>query len=116
MSLCSGSDATLSHQKACPTIERGDRDVDSTDIVDMALTDKDASPVLHVAVVCFDHSYGNRLEYIYPPLPVANDAPQTNDGPNLPATWSNLPFMALPDGAHQRDEDYVYFTLPCKLM
>ena len=30
----------------------------------------------------------------------------------MPATWANLPFMALPDGAHDYDEDFVFFTIP----
>lgn len=34
------------------------------------------------------------------------------DWGTLPEEWSFLPFMALPDGVHDQNEDLVFFTLP----
>uniref|UniRef100_A0A6Q2X5Z6 UDENN domain-containing protein n=1 Tax=Esox lucius TaxID=8010 RepID=A0A6Q2X5Z6_ESOLU len=48
------------------------------------------------------------VEYSYPPL-----LPQEgHDSNNLPEEWKYLPFLALPDGAHNYLEDTVYFHLP----
>ncbi|KNC50296.1 uncharacterized protein AMSG_06777 [Thecamonas trahens ATCC 50062] len=58
--------------------------------------------ILHVVVVGFHHQLGNQVEAAYPPLP--------ND--ELPEPWTNLPFLALPDGCHTYTTDEVYFTLP----
>lgn len=30
----------------------------------------------------------------------------------LPAEWAHLPFMAIPDGAHELEDDLVFFSLP----
>ncbi|VDN52069.1 unnamed protein product [Dracunculus medinensis] len=43
-------------------------------------------PILHVAVVGFHHKKGSE--------------------------WQNLPSLALPDGAHNVDQDVIYFLLP----
>ncbi|XP_064456810.1 late secretory pathway protein AVL9 homolog [Ornithodoros turicata] len=59
------------------------------------------SPVLHVVVVGFHHIRGYQLEYAYPPL-----------ADELPEAWKHLPSLALPDGAHNYEEDTVYFHLP----
>ena len=39
---------------------------------------------------------------------------QTHSSSVLPQCWSCLPALALPDGAHQHNEDSSYFLLPSK--
>ncbi|KAJ8010878.1 hypothetical protein DPEC_G00079720 [Dallia pectoralis] len=65
-------------------------------------------PVLHIVVVGFHHKKGCQVEYSYPPL-LPEEAHDSN---NLPEEWKYLPFLALPDGAHNYQEDTVYFHLP----
>ncbi|XP_067108374.1 late secretory pathway protein AVL9 homolog [Osmerus mordax] len=65
-------------------------------------------PVLHIVVVGFHHKKGCQVEYSYPPL-----LPEEgHDSSSLPEEWKYLPFLALPDGAHNYQEDTVYFHLP----
>ncbi|GAA5991714.1 hypothetical protein JCM10908_001104 [Rhodotorula pacifica] len=56
--------------------------------------------VYGVVCVGFDHTLGPNIEFAYP------DQLAHNHDLN-----KNLPFLALPDGAHARDEDYSYFHL-----
>ncbi|KAH8554004.1 AVL9/DENND6 domain-containing protein [Umbelopsis sp. PMI_123] len=74
---------------------------------------KDAQ-IAAVLVVGFHHAYGPILEFCHPPLPQRQGQdPQTKlEKIELPEEWSFLPFLALPDGAHQMDEDFAYFHLP----
>lgn len=65
-------------------------------------------PVLHIVVVGFHHKKGCQVEFSYPPLIPA----EGHDSNNLPEEWKYLPFLALPDGAHNYQEDTVYFHLP----
>uniref|UniRef100_A0A0N5A965 UDENN domain-containing protein n=1 Tax=Syphacia muris TaxID=451379 RepID=A0A0N5A965_9BILA len=44
-----------------------------------------------------------QIEYCYPPL--------SSDG-SVPLAWQNLPTLALPDGAHNVEQDIIYFLLP----
>lgn len=39
-------------------------------------------------------------------------APSSHHWGQLPDEWAFLPFMALPDGAHDQSQDVVFFTLP----
>ncbi|XP_069368534.1 late secretory pathway protein AVL9 homolog [Paralichthys olivaceus] len=65
-------------------------------------------PVLHIVVVGFHHKRGCQVEFSYPPL-----MPDEGHDSNLvPEEWKYLPFLALPDGAHNYQEDTVYFHLP----
>lgn len=65
-------------------------------------------PVLHIVVVGFHHKKGCQVEFSYPPIiPSAG-----HDSSTLPEEWKYLPFLALPDGAHNHQEDTVYFHLP----
>ncbi|XP_038666349.1 late secretory pathway protein AVL9 homolog isoform X3 [Scyliorhinus canicula] len=64
--------------------------------------------VLHIVVVGFHHKKGCQVEFSYPPL-VPEEG---HDGHSLPEEWKYLPFLALPDGAHNYLEDTVYFHLP----
>ncbi|XP_034562063.1 late secretory pathway protein AVL9 homolog [Notolabrus celidotus] len=65
-------------------------------------------PVLHIVVVGFHHKKGCQVEFSYPPL-----MPDEGHDSNLmPEEWKYLPFLALPDGAHNYQEDTVYFHLP----
>nr|XP_057916418.1 late secretory pathway protein AVL9 homolog [Doryrhamphus excisus] len=70
--------------------------------------DEQRGPVLHIVVVGFHHKKGCQVEFSYPPL-----MPQeAHDSNILPEEWKYLPFLALPDGAHNYQEDTVYFHLP----
>ncbi|KAM4705667.1 late secretory pathway protein AVL9 homolog [Rhinophrynus dorsalis] len=65
-------------------------------------------PVLHIVVVGFHHKKGCQVEFSYPPL-IPGEA---HDSHILPEEWKYLPFLALPDGAHNFQEDTVFFHLP----
>ncbi|KAM8882209.1 late secretory pathway protein AVL9 homolog [Synchiropus picturatus] len=65
-------------------------------------------PVLHIVVVGFHHKKGCQVEFSFPPLLPE----QGHDSSLLPEEWKYLPFLALPDGAHNFQEDTVYFHLP----
>ncbi|KAG5849902.1 hypothetical protein ANANG_G00076610 [Anguilla anguilla] len=65
-------------------------------------------PVLHIVVVGFHHKKGCQVEFSYPPLLLE----ESHDSSALPEEWKYLPFLALPDGAHNYQEDTVYFHLP----
>ncbi|XP_071760475.1 late secretory pathway protein AVL9 homolog [Centroberyx gerrardi] len=65
-------------------------------------------PVLHIVVVGFHHKKGCQVEFSYPPL-IPDEGHDSN---SLPEEWKYLPFLALPDGAHNYQEDTVYFHLP----
>ncbi|XP_060136569.1 late secretory pathway protein AVL9 homolog isoform X1 [Zootoca vivipara] len=65
-------------------------------------------PVLHIAVVGFHHKKGCQVEFSYPPLIPG----EGHDNHSLPEEWKYLPFLALPDGAHNYQEDTVFFHLP----
>uniref|UniRef100_A0A3B5MA87 UDENN domain-containing protein n=1 Tax=Xiphophorus couchianus TaxID=32473 RepID=A0A3B5MA87_9TELE len=70
--------------------------------------DEMKGPVLHIVVVGFHHKKGCQVEFSYPPL-MPNEG---HDSSLLPEEWKYLPFLALPDGAHNYQEDTVYFHLP----
>ncbi|XP_051266721.1 late secretory pathway protein AVL9 homolog [Dicentrarchus labrax] len=70
--------------------------------------DEVKGPVLHIAVVGFHHKKGCQVEFSYPPLM----PDEGHDSNLLPEEWKYLPFLALPDGAHNYQEDTVYFHLP----
>ncbi|GAA5823948.1 hypothetical protein JCM10212_001055, partial [Sporobolomyces blumeae] len=57
-----------------------------------------------VLLVGFDHALGPTVEFTYP------RSAHLVENEHLHST---LPFLALPDGAHARDEDYTYFHLHC---
>ncbi|KAI8334480.1 AVL9/DENND6 domain-containing protein [Blakeslea trispora] len=77
----------------------------------MSLNQNKDQQIAAVLVVGFHHAYGPIAEYCMPPLP--NQQKQTAlEKLELPEEWSFLPFLALPDGAHQKDEDFAYFHLP----
>uniref|UniRef100_A0A8C9RKP6 AVL9 homolog (S. cerevisiase) n=1 Tax=Scleropages formosus TaxID=113540 RepID=A0A8C9RKP6_SCLFO len=73
-----------------------------------SLVDEPRGPVLHIVVVGFHHKKGCQVEFSYPPL-VPEEG---HDSSSLPEEWKYLPFLALPDGAHNYQEDSVYFHLP----
>ncbi|NXY86659.1 AVL9 protein, partial [Alcedo cyanopectus] len=49
-----------------------------------------------------------QVEFSYPPLKPG----EGHDSQSLPEEWKYLPFLALPDGAHNYQEDTVFFHLP----
>lgn len=64
--------------------------------------------MLHIVVVGFHHKKGCQVEFAYPPLM----PDEGHDSNLLPEEWKYLPFLALPDGAHNYQEDTVFFHLP----
>ncbi|MBZ3875642.1 Late secretory pathway protein AVL9-like protein [Sciurus carolinensis] len=60
-------------------------------------------PVLHIVVVGFHHKKGCQVEFSYPPL-IPGDG---HDSHTLPEEWKYLPFLALPDGAHNYQEGMI---------
>ncbi|XP_076821075.1 late secretory pathway protein AVL9 homolog [Clavelina lepadiformis] len=64
--------------------------------------------VLHIVVVGFHHKKGCQVEFSHPPLVDGESA----DSHLVPEEWKYLPFLALPDGAHNYMEDAIYFHLP----
>jgi hypothetical protein len=71
--------------------------------------------IAHILVVGFHHQKGATVEFSYPPLHTSDgeDVEQQSITNLLPAEWRFLPYLALPDGCHNYDEDSVYFSLPC---
>ncbi|KAI9278184.1 transport protein Avl9-domain-containing protein [Phascolomyces articulosus] len=67
-----------------------------------AFQPQDDSLIAAILVVGFHHAHGPIVEFSVPSLPQHNEN----------SKWSFLPFLALPDGAHQKDEDFAYFHLP----
>ncbi|KAG0266738.1 late secretory pathway protein avl9 [Mortierella polycephala] len=67
--------------------------------------------ILHIIIVGFHHAHGPIVEYAFPPFP-GQRAQTTLGRLEVPEEWSLLPFLALPDGSHQSDEDFTYFHLP----
>lgn len=60
------------------------------------------SLVLGIAVVDFNHLVGPQVEYSYPSDFIHNED-----------LCRKLPFLALPDGSHLKDEDFCYFHFDC---
>ncbi|KAG0022305.1 late secretory pathway protein avl9 [Entomortierella chlamydospora] len=57
------------------------------------------------------HAHGPIIEYAFPPFP-GQPARTALTRLEVPDEWSLMPFLALPDGSHQSDEDFTYFHLP----
>ncbi|KAG1453127.1 hypothetical protein G6F56_007649 [Rhizopus delemar] len=75
--------------------------------------DNNQQQIAAVMVVGFHHAYGPIVEHSIPLLPSQTLEEQKVLGKvELPEKWSFLPFLALPDGAHQKDKDFAYFHLP----
>ncbi|XP_030630035.1 late secretory pathway protein AVL9 homolog [Chanos chanos] len=70
--------------------------------------EENKGPVLHIVVVGFHHKKGCQVEFSYPPIIPS----EGHDSNTLPEEWKYLPFLALPDGAHNYQEDTVFFHLP----
>ena len=69
--------------------------------------------IAHILVVGFHHQKGATVEFSYPPLQAAGESAEQRSITNLlPAEWKCLPYLALPDGCHNYEEDSVYFSLP----
>ncbi|KFM60067.1 Late secretory pathway protein AVL9-like protein, partial [Stegodyphus mimosarum] len=66
------------------------------------------TPIIHVFVIGFHHKKGCVVEYSYPPLFDGDNG----KGSDLPEPWKHLPTLALPDGAHNYEQDTIYFHLP----
>ncbi|OHT03969.1 hypothetical protein TRFO_28625 [Tritrichomonas foetus] len=59
--------------------------------------------MLHLVALSFDHRVGNQVDKVYPPFP---DEPYVED-------WNQgLPFIGIPDKAHDAYSSAIQFTLP----
>ncbi|XP_062537439.1 late secretory pathway protein AVL9 homolog [Armigeres subalbatus] len=65
------------------------------------------NPILHILVVGFHHKKGCQVEFSYPPLIAGSEGKQ-----ECPSGWKYLPTLALPDGSHNFNKDFVCFNLP----
>uniref|UniRef100_A0A1Q3FWU8 UDENN domain-containing protein n=1 Tax=Culex tarsalis TaxID=7177 RepID=A0A1Q3FWU8_CULTA len=65
------------------------------------------NPILHILVVGFHHKKGCQVEFSYPPLIAGTEGRQ-----ECPSGWKYLPTLALPDGSHNFNKDFVCFNLP----
>lgn len=59
-----------------------------------------------VAVVSFNHLRGPELEHWF--------GVEDGSDPTTENGWELIPYMALPDGAHQSEEEFSYFSLVYK--
>ncbi|KAL9966000.1 hypothetical protein ACROYT_G024005 [Oculina patagonica] len=64
--------------------------------------------ILHIVVVGFHHQRGSEVEFSFPPLLKDGNSQTTT----LPSEWRFLPFLALPDGVHNCEQDSSVFHLP----
>ncbi|KAI8092354.1 AVL9/DENND6 domain-containing protein [Gilbertella persicaria] len=80
-------------------------------IMNTSLDQNKDQQIAAILVVGFHHAFGPIVEFCVPPLP-HQETKHTLEKLDLPEEWSFLPFLALPDGAHQKDEDFAYFHLP----
>lgn len=67
--------------------------------------------VLHLLVVGFHHTKGSVIEYVYPDFSTGNKE-EFGKPTEAPKEWLDLVHLCIPDGAHNSDQDSVYFTLP----
>jgi hypothetical protein len=59
--------------------------------------------MLHVVALSFDHRTGNQIDAVFPPFP---------EDPSI-VPWAHaLPFIAIPDKAHDACSSLIQFTLP----
>jgi len=63
---------------------------------------------MYILVVGFHHKKGCQIEFSYPELQ-KSDTDDTIQPPSF--NWKHLASLALPDGSHNYDEDFVYFHL-----
>ncbi|RNA31247.1 late secretory pathway AVL9-like protein [Brachionus plicatilis] len=70
--------------------------------------------IMYIMVVGFHHKKGCQLEYVYPCDSLIRKKSASSDPGDLyelPKKWKHMPSLALPDGSHNYDQDYVYFHL-----
>ncbi|XP_020609243.1 late secretory pathway protein AVL9 homolog isoform X1 [Orbicella faveolata] len=64
--------------------------------------------IQHIVVVGFHHQRGSEVEFSFPPFLKNGNTPSTTP----PSEWRFLPFLALPDGVHNCQQDTSVFHLP----
>lgn len=94
--------------------------------IDVSEKSGHSSPViLHVMVIGFHHKKGAQVDFCHPPLNYVEETTSKSDNKShtssdcceaelekhLPAEWSSLPSLSLPDGAHNFLSDTVFFHL-----
>lgn len=88
------------------------------------LPDSTESPIIYIMVIGFHHKLGCQLEFVYPENKlIKKNTTTTTTGAaagaksndidlfTLPKRWAHLPSLALPDGSHNYNSDYIYFHL-----
>lgn len=81
------------------------------------MDNKNDRTIMYIMVVGFHHKKGCQLEYVYPcdslirKKLASADQPNSGDLYELPKKWRHMPSLALPDGSHNYEQDYVYFHL-----
>lgn len=80
--------------------------------------------IMYIMVIGFHHKKGCQLEFVYPAdgrmkKKSLEESTQTSsdsiDLYELPKRWKHLPSLALPDGSHNYEQDYIYFHLEDEL-
>lgn len=87
-------------------------DIKTTDKSNMVESTTE-SPIIYIMVIGFHHKLGCQLEFVYPEnkLIKRNAIATDSDLYTLPKRWAHLPSLALPDGSHNYNSDYIYFHL-----
>ena len=67
--------------------------------------------MLHLLVVGFHHIKGSVIEYAHPPFSTGSKK-ESGIPIEVPKEWTDLVHLCIPDGAHNSEQDAVYFTLP----
>lgn len=91
-------------------------------------TSNSNSPILYIIVIGFHHKKGCQIEFVHPiddRIQKINDNEttsnnstndpaqfiQANELYRLPKKWRHLSSLALPDGSHNYETDFIYFHL-----
>ena len=73
---------------------------------------RSTSPLIYIIVIGFHHKKGCQVEFVYPcDNRILKLTESDSDLYRLPKNWKHLPSLALPDGSHNYDSDYIYFHL-----
>lgn len=70
------------------------------------------STLFHIFVIGFHHQKGTQVEFCYPDINDPLLEKKKGEDIALPKQWHALPYLAMPDGAHNYEEDHSFFHLP----
>jgi hypothetical protein len=81
----------------------------------MNKSNKIERPIIYLIVIGFHHKKGCQVEFVYPSderiQKIHSPTDSSSDLYVLPKKWKHLPSLALPDGSHNYETDYIYFHL-----